>query len=139
MLRRQGWRVNHKKAERIYAEEKLALRRRKRRKKFVGPRVPLPVATRPNQHLAMDFVGDRLTSGRKFWVLTMVDIFSRKNPALETDASLGGRRVVRVLVNNSGTDGLCPAKLFFTAATQVAGKSSPRDEGRALARAGKGG
>ena len=97
MLRRQGWKVNHKKVERIYAEEKLALRRRKRRKKFVGPRVPLPVATRPNQHLAMDFVGDRLTNGRKFRVLTMVDIFSRKNPALETDTSLGGRRVVRVL------------------------------------------
>lgn len=97
MLRREGWKDNHKKVERIYAEEKLGLRRRKRRKKFVGPRVPLPVATRPNQHLAMDFVEDRLTNGRKFRVLTIVDTFSRKNPALETDTSLGGRRVVRVL------------------------------------------
>jgi len=97
MLKREGWHVNHKKIERIYAEEKLALRRRKRRKKFVGPRVPLPVATRPNQHLAMDFVEDRLANGRKFRVLTIVDTFSRKNPALETDTSLGGRRVVRVL------------------------------------------
>ena len=43
MLKRAGWKVNHKKVERIYAQEGLALRRRKRRKKFVGPRVPLPV------------------------------------------------------------------------------------------------
>lgn len=97
MLKREGWKVNHKKIERIYAEEKLALQRRKRRKKFVGPRVPLPVATRPNQYLAMDFVEDRLTTGRKIRTLTIVDTFSRKNPALETDTSLGGRRVVRVL------------------------------------------
>lgn len=97
MLRRAGWHVNHKKVERLYAEEKLALRRRKRRKKFVGPRVPLPVPTRPNQQLAMDFVEDRLTSGRKIRVLTMVDTFSRVNPALEVDTSIGGRRVVRVL------------------------------------------
>jgi putative transposase len=97
MLKREGWRVNHKKIERIYAEEKLALRRRKRRKKFVGPRVPLPVAARPNQHLSMDFVEDRLTSGRKIRTLTIVDHFSRLSPALEVDTSLGGRRVVRVL------------------------------------------
>lgn len=97
MLARQGWKVNHKKVERLYAEEKLALRRRKRRKKFVGPRVPLPVATRPNQHLAMDFVEDRLRNGRKIRTLTMVDTFARESPALETDTSMGGRRVVRVL------------------------------------------
>lgn len=97
MLKRQGWKVNHKKVERLYAEEKLALRRRKRRKKFVGPRVPMPVAARPNQHLSMDFVQDRLTNGRKIRTLTLVDNFSRECPALEVDTSLGGKRVVRVL------------------------------------------
>jgi putative transposase len=97
MLKREGWVVNHKKVERIYTEEKLALRRRKRRKKFVGPRVPLPVATRPNQFLAMDFVQDRLTNGRKIRTLTIVDSFTRECPALEVDTSIGGRRVARVL------------------------------------------
>ena len=97
MLKRAGWKVNHKKIERIYAQEGLALRRRKRRKKFVGPRVPLPVSARPNQHLSMDFVEDRLTNGRKIRALTLVDNFSRECPALEVDTSLGGRRVVRVL------------------------------------------
>jgi putative transposase len=97
MLTRQGWKVNHKKVERIYREEGLALRRRRRRKKFVGPRVPMPVATRPNQHYSMDFVEDRLRSGRKIRNLTIVDHFSRESPAIETDTSMGGKRVVRVL------------------------------------------
>lgn len=97
MLKRAGWKVNHKKVERIYAQEGLALRRRKRRKKFVGPRVPLPVPSGPNQHLSMDFVHDRLINGRKIRALTIVDNFSRESPALEVDTSIGGRRVVRVL------------------------------------------
>ena len=97
MLRRAGWRVNHKKVERLYAEEGLALRRRKRRKKFMGPRVPLPAPDQPNRHLAMDFVQDRLINGRKIRTLTIVDTFSRECPAIEVDTSLGGRRVVRVL------------------------------------------
>jgi putative transposase len=97
MLKRVGWKVNHKKVERIYAEEGLALRRRKRRKKFIGVRVALPVPDRPNQHWSMDFVQDRLTSGRKIRALTIVDNFSRECPNIEVDTSLGGRRVVRVL------------------------------------------
>lgn len=97
MLKREGWVVNHKKIERLYAEEKLVLRRRKRRKKMVGPRIPMPVPARPNQHLSMDFVEDRLINGRKIRTLTIVDNFTRECPALEVDTSLGGRRVVRVL------------------------------------------
>jgi len=97
MLERQGWKVNHKKVERLYHEEGLALRRRKRRRKFVGPRIPMPVAARPYQHLSMDFVQDRLRSGRKFRNLTLVEHFSRHSPVIEVDTSLGGRRVVRVL------------------------------------------
>lgn len=97
MLRREGWTDSYNRVERIYGEEKMALRRRKRRKKFVGRRIPLPVASRPNQQLSMDFVEDRLTSGRKIRTLTIVDNFSRECPAIEVDTSLGGRRVARVL------------------------------------------
>ena len=37
-LRREGWRVNHKKVERIYREEGLSLRRRTRKKATAPPR-----------------------------------------------------------------------------------------------------
>ena len=57
-LRREGWRVNHKKVERLYREEGLSLRRR-RRKKAAVPRVALPIPTEPGRCFAMDFVHDR--------------------------------------------------------------------------------
>jgi len=34
MLRREGWRANHKRVERLYREEGLSLRRRRRRKRL---------------------------------------------------------------------------------------------------------
>ncbi len=125
MLKREGWKVNHKKVERIYAEEKLALRRRKRRKKMVGPRVPTPVPARPNQHLSMDFVQDRLTSGRKIRTLSIVDNFSRECPAIEVDTSLGGKRVVRVLERLAERQG-APEAITIDNGTEF--DSKPMDE-----------
>jgi putative transposase len=39
MLRREGWRANHKRVERLYREEGLSLRRRRRRKRLSHLRV----------------------------------------------------------------------------------------------------
>lgn len=57
MLRNSGWKVNHKRVERLYREEKLALRRRKRRK-FRLLRQEQPRATVPMQSLSLDFMRD---------------------------------------------------------------------------------
>jgi hypothetical protein len=48
-LRRQGWADNHKRIERIYREEKLQVRRRRRKRLSRGERDPLPAPTGPNQ------------------------------------------------------------------------------------------
>ena len=72
-LRREGWRVNHKKVERIYREEGLSLRRRVRKKVTAGPRVALPRPSQPGRCYAIDFVHDRLATGRRFKCLTMTD------------------------------------------------------------------
>ena len=45
----------------------------------------------------MDFVMDRLSDGRSFRMLTLVDNFSRVSPSIEIDFSLTGKRVVDVL------------------------------------------
>ena len=45
----------------------------------------------------MDFVSDSLHDGRRFRVLTLVDHFSRVNPAVEVGSSITGKRVVAVL------------------------------------------
>ncbi len=96
-LRRAGWRVNHKKVERIYREEGLSLRRRPRKKTTSVPRIALPTPTRPGLCYAMDFVHDRLANGRRFKGLTMTDPCSKEVPVIEVDGSIGGERVCRIL------------------------------------------
>lgn len=97
LLRRQGLIINHKKVERIYREEGLSLRKRKRKKAGSQTRLVLPPAQKPNERWSMDFVSDSLVTGRRFRVLAIVDDFSKESPAIEVDTSIGGSRVVQVL------------------------------------------
>ena len=97
LLRREGLRVNHKRVYRVYREKGLAVRRRRRRQIFGTATAPLPPATQLNQRWTMDFIEDRLVTGRKFRTFNVVDAFSRKALASEVDTSLSGTRVVQVL------------------------------------------
>ena len=97
MLRREGLVVNHKRTERIYREESLSLKIRKRKKRASVVRIELPRPERINQVWSMDFVSDQLSNGRRFRALTIVDDYSRECPGIEADTSLGGVRVVRIL------------------------------------------
>ena len=45
----------------------------------------------------MDFVSDRVSTGKAIRVLTIVDDYTRECPALDVDTSPGGLRVRRVL------------------------------------------
>lgn len=96
-LSRQGWVVNHKRIERLYAQAGLALRRKRRSRKIVCERVPLAVPVCPNEGWAMDFVHDSLFNGRAIRCLTIIDIKSRFAPAIEVAFSLPGERVVSTL------------------------------------------
>ena len=96
LLRREGIPINHKKTERIYREEGLSLRRKKR-KKLLGVRIAPRSATRLNEVWSMDFVSDALACGRRFRVLTVVDDYSRLSPGLEVASSLPGQRVTRFI------------------------------------------
>lgn len=97
ILKREGLVVNHKRTERIYREEGLSLKLRKRKRRASGLRLEMPRAEYPNQSYSMDFVSDRLWSGRRLKMLTMVDDFTRECPRIEVDFSIGGERVCRVL------------------------------------------
>jgi putative transposase len=105
LLRREGAMANKKLVQRVYREEGLAVRRRKR-KRVAIPRVPLPAPRAANERWSMDFVSDALGDGRKFRALTIVDDFTRESPAIEVDTSLPGERVVRVLEALAATRGL---------------------------------
>ena len=54
-------------------------------------------ATRSNETWAMDFVHDRLATGRKIWVLTIVETFSPFSPAVDPRFSYRGEDVVLTL------------------------------------------
>lgn len=89
--------VNHKRTERIYREENLSIRCKKRKKTASELRTHVPDAQRPNQQWAMDFMSDALFNGRKIRLLTLIDEFSRECLAVEVDTSINGVRVTNVL------------------------------------------
>lgn len=97
MLDRQGWKVNHKRVHRIYVEERLSLRLKRRKKQAAVVRVPLAKPTGPNQAWSMDFVWDMLRNGRRVKMLTVVDDFTRECLAIEVDFGINGRRVAQTL------------------------------------------
>jgi putative transposase len=106
LLQREGWKVNHKRVYRIYTEEGLAVRTKKRKKRVSAVRMVRPGATVPNQRWSMDFVSDSLHDGRRFRVLTLVDHFTRESPVIEVGSSIPGKRVVEILDRLAFTNGV---------------------------------
>jgi putative transposase len=121
MLKRERLVVNHKRTERIYREEGLALRRKRRRKGAAITRMIIPAPERPNQKWSMDFVTDSTVTGRRFRALAIVDNYSRECPAIEVDTSMGGARVVSVLERLADIRGL-PEVITVDNGPEFAGK-----------------
>jgi putative transposase len=105
LLRREGWRVNHKRVYRLYRLEGLGIRAKRRKKLASTPRVLPPPAHRPQERWSLDFLTDGLANGQRFRVLTIVDNVSRVSPAIEVGVSLTGERVVAILERLKGTMG----------------------------------
>jgi len=97
LLAREGVRMNHKKLRRLYAEERLQVRRRGGRKRALGTRAPPALPQAANRRWSLDFVSDTLSDGRRFRVLCVIDDFTRECLALVADTSLSGQRVAREL------------------------------------------
>ncbi len=97
LLVREGWEVNHKRVQRLYREEGLAVRRKRRKRVAQASRRPKSVPSSPNERWSMDFMADSLATGRGFRVLNVVDDFSRECVGQEVDSALSGERVTRVL------------------------------------------
>jgi putative transposase len=132
LLTRQGHVMNHKKLYRLYCEEKLMVRRRGGRKRALGTRAPMLLPDTINRRWSLDFVSDRLSDGRRFRILCIVDDFSRECLATVADTSLSGVRVVRefdrltleratptMIVSDNGTE-LTSAAILRWAADHVA-------------------
>jgi len=97
MLKREGISMNHKKLRRIYAEEGLAVKRRRGRKRATGTRAPIDAADRPNERWSLDFLSDVFEPGRRFRILAVIDDYTRESLGLIADTSISGVRVAREL------------------------------------------
>src|SRR5271155_5740131 len=132
LLRREGTHMNHKKLRRLYAEERLQVRRRGGRKRALGTRAPITLPQGRNQRWSLDFVSDTLTDGRRFRILTVVDDFTRECLCLVADTSLSGTRVGReldaviarrgrpmMIVSDNGTELTSTAILRWSQLTRI--------------------
>jgi putative transposase len=98
LLRREGWRVNHKRTYRIYCREGLNLRRKRSRRQVSGSRrMARPEADHINACSSMNFVVDSLFNDHRFRALTMVDNYSRECLAIEASQSMTGAEVAAVV------------------------------------------
>ena len=112
LLRREGWKDNHKRTYRVYKEEGLNLRsKRPRRNKAAAHRMERPGNTGLYECCSMDFVSDALFDGRKFRALTLVDNYSRECLAIYVGQSLRGRDVVNVLEQIKREKNIVPKRI----------------------------
>lgn len=106
MLHRQGYKIGKDKTYRIYKEEGLQVRTRRRKKTVSRRRLQLPRAQRVNRIWSMDFVHDELVRGQKFRMLTIVDNFSRESVAIDLGFGLRAPDVIKTLSRLKFTRGL---------------------------------
>jgi len=105
LLRREGWTVNHKKIYRIYLEEGLMVRTKKRKKIASRNRAPLKQVRKTNEQWSMDFVHDRTEDGRSIRVLCVVDNYSRECLLLHAARAIRGHDVAVCLERIAGRRG----------------------------------
>jgi putative transposase len=97
LLQREGWLVNHKRVHRIYREEELMVRTKRRKRRTAEVRVKLLPATQVGERWSIDFVSDQLADGRRFRVLTAVDHVSRECVCLMAAQSIPSQAVTEAL------------------------------------------
>ena len=107
LLRREGWKVNHKRVYRLYKLEGLVMRpKRPRRHVSACRRMLRATARHPNESWSMDFMSDELYNGQRIKLLTLVDNFTRESLAIDVADRLGGQRLVEVLMQAVEENGI---------------------------------
>ena len=90
VLKREGIQVNVKRVRRLWRLEGLQIRKKKRRKRKMGdPLVLIPQKAQAANHVwTVDFVHDRLSHGRSFRMLSVLDEYTRECLSIRVEKSL---------------------------------------------------
>ena len=102
--------MNHKAVHRIYVEEGLQVRERKRKRVSRSERHPMLVPVAPNERWSMAFQHDLLATGQRFRTLNIVDDFSQVPSDRGRHLATGqpGRSCPEPLGGNAWTRGSLP-------------------------------
>ena len=96
-LKREGYPWSRNKVLRVYREQGLVRRPKKRRRLPEGLRKPLSQAIRLNEVWSMDFMTDCLSDGRLLRVLNVIDDYNRESLIGKGSISFPSARVIREL------------------------------------------
>lgn len=96
VLRNEGWTVNRKAVHRIWREEGLSLKTRKRRRIQVEPQEQEPIAGFGDVW-SIDFASEWLENRRQARIVGIVDVFTRENLLLKTKPSIRSGYLVKEL------------------------------------------
>ncbi len=100
LLRDDGWRVNHKRVERLWRREGLKIPRKqpKRRRLWLNDGSCVRLRPAHRDHVwSYDFVQDRTSDGRAFRMLTVIDEYSRECLAIDVARKLTSEDVLERL------------------------------------------
>jgi len=99
-LRQEGWRVNHKRVQRLWRKEGLQVPYRRKMKKSRGSSANacfVKKAEFMNHVWTYDFTEDTTEDGRKLKFLTVLDEWTRESLAIEVERSITSKDVIGVL------------------------------------------
>jgi len=102
MLRREGWRVNHKRVERIWRAEGLKVPKKqpKRGRLWLGDGSCIRRRPEYQDHVwSYDFVADRSSDGRGLKFLTVIDEYTRECLAIDVSRSIKSGDVMERLAD----------------------------------------
>ena len=105
--REAGWRVNHKRVQRLWRLEGLKVPNRKRKNRLCGIGVTVGAfcPIRQNVVWAADFQFDQTGEGRQLKMLNIVDEFTREALSTRTERSINADDVVATLDKIAGERG----------------------------------
>jgi putative transposase len=109
LLKVEGWRVNHKRVERLWRQEGLKVPGKQPKRKRLSLNDGSCIRLRPcwkNHVWSYDFVADRLADGSKIRMLTVIDEYSRRCLAIHVARRLKSYNVLDVLSDLFITEGL---------------------------------
>lgn len=100
LLRSEGWRVNHKRVQRLWREHGLKVPQKQRKRRRLGCSANGATRRRAehrNHVWSYDFIEDRTEDGRRLKLLPIVDEFTRECLTIEVERNMTAQDVMATL------------------------------------------